>query len=89
MNRGGMRAMVALVATVGQDGDDMSAPNKQTGKAPRQRSRLSRQRRKLLIELRTPVFARLTRMSEEEGESMVAVIERLILEAAPAQMTCA
>jgi hypothetical protein len=81
MNRGGMRAMVALVATVGQDGDDMSAPNKQTGKAPRQRS--------LLIELRTPVFARLTRMSEEEGESMVAVIERLILEAAPAQMTCA
>ena len=65
----------------------MSAPNRTTGKAPRQREALPRKRKSLRLEMRPAVYRQLLALASD-GEPAVSVVERLVLAAKPMTHLC-
>jgi len=59
-----------------------------TGKAPRQRTNLPRQRKSVLLRMRWSIYQRLMKLGEPE-DSMDTRVERLILDAKPTRSECA
>ena len=65
----------------------MSAPNKLTGKAQRQRTNLPRRQKPMLFRLRMNVYDQLMKLQSDD-ESLTSAVERLILQARPVGTFC-